>query len=255
MIVAHKTKAKGGDQNEMTTESKPIICLSMGAGVQTTCLLLMNPKKYDYVVFADTGDEKPETYYYMENYLKPFCTENNVNWVTVKKTGFESLMDYCIKKELIPTRNFRWCTDKFKIRPIRKFIKSLKSKSPVIQDIGISLDESHRANFSGKYGDKYTKFEYPLIEQKITRKQCYEIIQAKGYPIPPKSGCYYCPYAGKQEIRKLHAENKPLYDKAVLMEKNNKQYPKMTLFNVPLNNLNEIQSLDDFTCDSGHCFV
>jgi len=228
--------------------------LSMGAGVQTTCLLLLNPKRYDYVVFADVGDEKPETYYYIENYLKPFCKENGVTWVTVKKDKYRSLMDYCLKKNLIPTRNFRWCTDKFKIQPIRKFIKSLKSKEPVIQDIGISLDESHRANFH-KYNDKFTTFEYPLIDQKITRKQCYEIIQSKGFPIPPKSGCYYCPYAKKAEIRKLHAEHKDLYDKAVEMEKNNKQYPKMTLFNVPLKNLNEIQSLDDFTCDSGHCFV
>jgi len=244
--MTSKTKCK--------VSHKTIRILSMGAGVQTTCLLLMNPKRYDYVIFADTGDEKPETYDYIEKYLKPFCIENNVKWITVRKAKFDSLMDYCIKKKLIPTRNFRWCTDKFKIRPIRNFIKSLKLAEPVIQDIGISLDESHRANFA-KYGDTFTLFEYPLIDQKITRKQCYDIIKSKGFPVPPKSGCYYCPYAKKHEIRNLHATRKDLYDKAVLMEKNNKQYPEMTLFNVPLQNLNEIQSLDDFTCDSGHCFV
>lgn len=34
--------------------------LSMGAGVQTTACLLRY--KYDHVIFADTGDERPETY-------------------------------------------------------------------------------------------------------------------------------------------------------------------------------------------------
>ena len=29
--------------------------MSMGAGVQTTALLLMDPERYDYIVFADQG--------------------------------------------------------------------------------------------------------------------------------------------------------------------------------------------------------
>lgn len=229
----------------------------MGAGVQTTTLLLLEPKRYDYVVFADTGNEKPETYYYIEKYLKPFCEKNDVEWITVKKSGYDSLMDYCLKHQIIPQRRFNWCTDKFKIRPIRKFVRGLKSKEPVIQDIGISLDESHRANFSGKYDDKYTKFEYPLIDKKITRRQCYEIIVSKGFPIPPKSGCEFCMYTKKSEIRKMKHDDKEKFDKINEMEKNCKEYPEMTLFGSPLENLNLNTELDEYfdSCDSGHCFV
>ena len=58
--------------------------LSMGAGVQTTACLLRFPERYDHIVFADTGDEEPETYEYIEKYLKPFCGEKQLDWVTVK---------------------------------------------------------------------------------------------------------------------------------------------------------------------------
>jgi len=229
----------------------------MGSGVQTSYLLFKYWKRYvgGYVVFADVGDEKPETYYYIENYLKPFCKEKGIEWVTVRsKLG--TLMTYCLRKKIIPTRMFRWCTSKFKITPIRKFVKKMgaTSKEPWTQDIGITTDEIHRQN-GGKYDVQYLISEYPLIEYRETRKDCANGIEQMGYPVPPKSGCYYCPYAKKFEIKKLHAEHKDLYDKADKMEQNNTRYPEMTLFNKPLSNLNEIESLDDYMCDSGHCFV
>ena len=56
----------------------------MGAGVQTTACLLRFPERYDYIVFADTGDEIPETYDYIDKYLKPYCTQKQLRWVTVK---------------------------------------------------------------------------------------------------------------------------------------------------------------------------
>ena len=229
----------------------------MGSGVQTSYLLFKYWERYKdgFVVFADVGDEKPETYFYIENYLKPFCKEKGIEWVTVhSKLG--TLMSYSIKKKIIPTRLFRWCTHKFKIIPIRKFVRKhgATTNEPWTQDIGITTDEIHRAN-GGKYDVGYLKSEYPLLETRESRRDCSEGIKEMGYPVPPKSGCYYCPYAKKLEIKKLHAEHPELYDKAANMEKNNKRYPEMTLFNAPLSNLNEIQSLDDFMCDSGHCFV
>ena len=88
----------------------------MGAGVQTTAMLLKFPDRYKngYIIFADTGDEKKETYWYIENYLKPFCIEKGLRWVTVHhKHGF-SLMGWCIKRKILPIRSRRWCTADFK---------------------------------------------------------------------------------------------------------------------------------------------
>ncbi len=238
----------------------------MGAGVQTTALLLMNPKRYDYVIFADTGDEKAETYYYIEHYLKPFCEKNGVKWITVKhKHGF-TLMEWCLKRKILPIRARRWCTQDFKVKPINREIRKLGAtkKNPIHQDIGISLDEAHRANFS-KFDVQYIVKEYPLLDLKLTRNDCYRIIQEHGFPIPPKSGCDFCPYTKRKDMRKLKAEHPERFHQIVLMEKNDRYYPKKPLIgNSPLENLEMNESLDSYTrepefgddgCDSGHCFV
>ena len=44
--------------------------LSFGGGVQTTSVLLMD--QYDEIIFADTGNEMPETYDYMKRYIAPY---------------------------------------------------------------------------------------------------------------------------------------------------------------------------------------
>ncbi len=238
--------------------------MSMGAGVQTTALLLMDPERYDYIVFADTGDEKAETYWYIENYLKPFCKAWNLPWITVKHKHGYSLMDWCIKRKILPIRTRRWCTVDFKVKPINRFIRSLGAtkKNPVYQDIGISLDESHRANFA-KNGPKYVKIDYPLIDQKITRRQCYEIIEAHGFPIPAKSGCDFCMFQKRSEIRKLAGEKPERFKQIVEMEKNDRYYPRKPLIGTfPLEGLLHNGKMDDYmdedgfeSCDSGHCFV
>jgi len=232
--------------------------LSFGGGVQTTALLLKYPKRYDYVVFADVGDEKPETYEYLENYIKPFCEVNKINFVTVKNPKFDSLMDYCVENKVVPTRAFRWCTHKFKIMPIRRFVRSLgaKKKNPFYQDIGISLDESHRMA-GKKYDTKYLISEYPLADNKITREDCYQIIKDAGFPVPPKSGCYYCPFAKKQEFIDIKKNHPKLWKLSIEMEKNNSRYPEITLKNKPLEDLLSDVVDDDGmdSCDSGHCFV
>jgi 3'-phosphoadenosine 5'-phosphosulfate sulfotransferase (PAPS reductase)/FAD synthetase len=246
-----------------------IRCLSMGAGVQTTAILLKFWERYKngYIIFADTGDEKKETYWYIETYLKPFCKEKGLRWQTVyHKHGF-SLMEWCLKRKIIPIRTRRWCTQDFKIKPINRFLRKIGAtkRHPVHQDIGISLDESHRANFSKK-DVKYVVKEYPLLDAKLTRRDCYEIIAKHGWPLPPKSGCDFCPYVKRKDMRKLLAEDPDRFHKIVLMEQNDRYYPHKPLIGgSPLANLELNQSLDNFTdededieldtCDSGNCFV
>ncbi|MGI0079676.1 MAG: phosphoadenosine phosphosulfate reductase family protein, partial [Nitrososphaerales archaeon] len=57
--------------------------LSFGAGVQTTALLLTD--EFDEIIFADTGAEMPETYDYIEKYVKPYCKEKDLKFTTVTK--------------------------------------------------------------------------------------------------------------------------------------------------------------------------
>lgn len=243
------------------TEVKRITVLNMGAGVQTTALLLENWKAYDYVVFADTGDERQETYEYIENYLKPFCESKNLKWVTVKAK--KTLMQHCLDRKIIPIVTRRWCTEDFKIKPIRRFLRSLgaTAKNPIISHIGISLDESHRANFNNDV--KYQLLEYPLVDRKITRDMCKDIILKHGFPLPSKSGCDFCMFNKRSWFRELAIKQPERFKQIVEMEKNSYTYGKYYLQGkYPLEMIISNSKLDDFieneigdTCDSGHCFV
>ena len=236
--------------------------LSMGAGVQTTAMLIKYNKVYDYVIFSDTGAEMPETYWYIENYLKPFCKEIGVKWQTVKDEK-TTLYDECWDKRITPILSTRHCTVTYKIHPIRRFLRSVgaNSRHPALVDIGFSLDESHRFNPNPKHRVHYEKLNFPLLDDKITREQCKEIIKKKGWPIPPKSGCYFCGFSKLHHFRKLKAEHPELFKKAMELEKNASMYPRKTiksemkLENMESNMLDNYIDEEPATCDTGHCFV
>ena len=82
----------------------------------------------------------------------------------------------------------RQCTTEFKINPIRKALRKYK---PVIQWIGISLDEAHRMKPSR---DDWIENRWPLIDLRMKRHDCLRWMQEKGYPQPPRSACVFCPY-------------------------------------------------------------
>ena len=225
-------------------------CLLMGSGVQTTAILIKYWKNYDFVIFADTGGESPETYEFIENYLKPFCQSKSLEWVTVKR-GEQTLEEYCLENKQIPSRMFKWCTDKFKQTPVKRELKKRGAtrKNPIICDVGFSLDESHR--LGNKKPPQYMVHNFPLIDDKLTRRDCYSIISEFGFPEPPKSACYYCFNAKKKEIINLKGKHPELFDRMNEMEIN----AGRKFFNVPLQHFNEIQTLDDFSCDSGSCMT
>lgn len=93
----------------------------------------------------------------------------------------------------------RQCTTDFKIVPIRRKIRELagltrkRSPSfPVVESwIGISTDEIIRAKPSFE-GWQIKRF--PLIEQRMSRRDCLAWLRRYDYPDPPKSACIGCPF-------------------------------------------------------------
>lgn len=202
-------------------------CLSYGAGVNSTALaihLTKNNLPLDYVIFSDTGSELPETYSYlpiMEDYLRKY----NIPFVTVKAKT--TLLERCIRRKVIPSTLWRWCTRDFKVRPIHKFYKTLKS--PIIEYIGIDYDEIHRMKDARE--DFLTK-SYPLIDNKIGREDCIAIIKQAHMPIPVKSGCWFCPFNNKDRWESIRKQHPSLFMKAKQIETNNKHYPKQKLIHL-----------------------
>lgn len=185
--------------------------LSFGGGLQTSALIILVAEgkiDIDEVLFSDTGCEKPETYWYIENYIKPLCSELGLPFITVQsKLG--GLYEYCQEIKRIPSPIYRWCTDKFKVRPLRKYIK--KGDNVLV---GFSADESHRVKEQyGKLGR-----QFPLIEMGITGADCTRIIQDYGWPVPVKSACYICPYQRWNLWNWLKANHPELMQRAVDLE-------------------------------------
>ena len=98
-------------------------------------------------------------------------------------------------------------------------IVSVKVISPdilCVQWIGISLDEFQRAKPSRV---KFIKNIHPLLERRITRRKCLEWMEAKRYPVPPRSACVFCPFHSDAEWQRLKREEPEQFEKAVQFEK------------------------------------
>jgi len=202
--------------------------LSFGCGVNSVAILVLAQQKkinLDLVVFADTGSEMPETYNYLKNVVLPYCKENNIEFVTV---GSPTMYEEYYSRKIIPYRMFRSCTDKYKIRPIRAYLKERYGNDNYDIIIGIDAGESHRAK---------TGALYPLIELNIDRDGCKKIISDAGLSVPIKSGCYFCPFQKSSDWKALYYNYPDLFKKSEDFEKNCKAYPEFFLGQVKLENL------------------
>ena len=234
--------------------------LSMGCGIQTTACNILYHDKYDAVVFADTNNESKETYQYIEKYIKPFCIEKGLQFVTVNRIWQgkpQSVLDEAIEHKAIE-RYFtqRQCTTRHKIRPILKWIREnidCNKDKPCLVDIGFSIDESQRI---GKdYEQKYVTKNYPLAYERITRRQCAEIIAKHEWPQPPKSACTFCPFMGIKKMREFSKSDPETFQK--LVDAENRDKAGRPIFrNKALKNIQQNDTLDNYEmCESGHCFV
>jgi hypothetical protein len=185
---------------------------SFGCGVDSVAGLLLN-SDYDEIIFADTLDELPETYAYLDYFEKKSGLK-----ITKVTSKHGSLYDYFFKGKSQSSKYHHWCSDKFKIQPIRKYLREKYGKKETFEmNIFIDFSEFHRMRESDR---KYIKNKYPLVEQKLNRDQLKEIIKSKGYLLPEKSGCYHCCFTTKKGWIKLRNNEPELWQKTKDLENN-----------------------------------
>ena len=212
----------------MTTEyGGPAHILSFGGGVNTVALMVMliqDRSPLDGVVFADTGGETPETYEAVE-FAKSYVAEFQIPFTVVQARPHNSdLYGTAQRRRVIPSVQWRWCTRDFKVNPIHQFYRGLGSH--VNQYVGIAFDEIHRIRDSR---EDYVTNLYPLVEKRLTRQGCIEIIENAGLPVPEKSGCYFCPFNSTARWRNLLDSHPELFTKAIDLEENSKHFPRQRL--------------------------
>ena len=193
--------------------------LSFGAGVNSTALaiLLINEGWKGPLVFADTGCEWPETYDFMAMFEQEWLKQRGFEVVRISPSltpqfyresdAGMTVLTYCERRRMVPLAHRRWCTVRFKIKPLEKWQEANKCPSKLL---GIASDEARRSK----------GFTRPLVDRQIGRKECKEIIAYAGLPVPPKSGCYICPMQKVSEWRKLWRLHPDLFARAMALEEN-----------------------------------
>lgn len=167
--------------------------LSYGGGIDSTALLLYlleNGEPLDEVVYV-VVDDWPDSWDYI-GLIDRWLWKNygmEITYLIPHVEGTTSILEYSIKRRIAPLRQNRWCSDKFKVRTFDSYVLS-RAKRPVVY-IGIDAGEIHRAKVKRR---GRIRFRYPLIEAGITRDKAKKIIRNHGLPVPPKSGCYFCPF-------------------------------------------------------------
>jgi hypothetical protein len=191
--------------------------LSLGAGVQSSALLLMavhGELDIDAAIFADTGWEPAGVYTWLEQLRAesiaagiPLYTvdDGNIREKTLSPGQYASLPLYVRQPNGKLGMGRRQCTKEYKLRPIQRKLRELggTAKRPIDMMVGISLDEYQRVADSRV---KYVHNVFPLIDLRMTRTDCINWLQRHGYPEPMKSACIGCPYRKNSEWRKLTIE-------------------------------------------------
>jgi 3'-phosphoadenosine 5'-phosphosulfate sulfotransferase (PAPS reductase)/FAD synthetase len=166
--------------------------LSLGAGVQSTTVLLLaldgRLPAFDAVVFADTGDEPAAVYEHLERLraVAPMIATVSAGRLadTVTST-FVPIPLYDGRGGM----GRRQCTYQFKLRPIRRYLRTL-GDDDVELSVCISTDEYLRAKDASV---KWCRNVFPLLELQWSRADCVRYL-AERWPWPvTRSACVYCP--------------------------------------------------------------
>lgn len=107
--------------------------------------------------------------------------------------------------------------------------------------------------------------KYPLIDLRLTRQDCINIIQRAGLPVPPKSSCWFCPFHRISTWQRLKRETPELFDRAIALEQTLSDRSEMlgrgkvflTRKLQPLDQVvgDQIDMFDNDTCESGFCMT
>lgn len=207
---------------------RQITVVSYGGGVDSTAVLVgmyKRGERPDYILFADVGNERPETYHFVFGILQPWLAEIGFPQVTVVKKvvqkftnePYTTLAGNCVSNSTLPSLAMggKGCSQKWKAEPLDAFVNALPEVQEAIargEKIAriIGYDAGPKDARRGQYETKDENMEwvFPLRQWGWDRERCKREILAAGLPVPMKSACWFCPGNKPSEIKWL-MENHP----------------------------------------------
>ena len=217
----------------MTNDRRAFV--SLGAGVQSTVLLLLADRgkilpRPEAAIFADTKWEPAAVYTHLD------WLENEVSVPVYRVSGGDLYKDAWDGVDArghtftlipafarMPDNNIglmvRRCTTRYKIEPSRRQIRALvgrSNKTKVQMMMGITTDEAHRVNDSKV---QWLVNTYPLIDLGLTRAMCLAWFRQE-YPGRPlvKSSCVGCPFHADADWLRLAKDTPAQMDEAIVLD-------------------------------------
>ena len=243
---------------------------SYGGGTQSVAIAVMIERgllpRPDRVVMSNTMYEASETWEYtIENVLPLFDRVGMALEIVTAKGNLYYKEDDTLP--LIPsytaTGQLRlYCSGEWKRDVIFRYLRqqSYGPNRPIVQWLGLSLDEVHRMKPNRR---KWATVHWPLIlDRKTYRGECQQLVLNAGFPPPPKSSCWMCPYRGNAQWRRLQDHYPDDWKAAVrldyaIRERDEQKSLFLHREAVPLDraDLGRSQMFLFAGCDSGQCWV
>lgn len=219
--------------------------LSLGAGVQSTTLLLLAAEgrlpRLDAAIFSDTGWEPRAVYDHLQRLEDEVAKPAGIPILRVSAGNLRD--DYLnpeVESASIPLfvkgangsqgMLRRDCTRRYKVSPIQRQIKLLLGAEREEDGrigrvpkgryaemwIGISMDEWHRAKDSRV---RYIRHTFPFLDAiQMDRAACLRYLERIGWADTPKSACIGCPFHGNRMWRQLRDESPDEWADAVAFD-------------------------------------
>lgn len=185
-----------------------MIAWSYGGGVQSVAIaVLIREGKLplpDLAVIADTGRERRTTWDYLRDvvqpYLKPVGLTIQVAPHTLARVDLYAkdgltLMPAYTTAGRLPA----YCSGEWKRDVCERWLR-LQGVKEADQWIGYSFDERGRVK---KDHRPWLHNQFPLIDLRITRYGCTQLIEKAGLPPAHKSRCWSCPHQTAEEWQQV----------------------------------------------------
>jgi hypothetical protein len=264
--------------------------VSFGGGMQSTGLLVLAAQgKIDYktFIFCNVGEdsEHPDTLRYVHEIAMPYAEKHGIALIELRKHLKDGSVDTLYGRLTRPgSRSIgipvhmassgapanRACTIDFKIKIVDKWLREHGAKEEkAVVAIGISLDEFQRMKPNLDPATmEWKQNAFPLIDLRMTRQDCINVIEQAGLPVPPRSACFFCPYHSLQKWQDMRQNEPELFQKSVDLEKliNERRAEhgldairfarKLVPLEQATTDLKQASLFDeDPGCDSGYCFL